>query len=145
MALQHVIERLKAEVGDLHGHVHGSTSFSDLIKRGAQVVAGQAAYVLPSTVTGGGAQHSASTTIQDITRGVGIVLVVQGRGTSEAKVTDELDELVEATLAALVGWEPEAESVGVLVLQSGQLIPIGNGFLGYQLEFTYLDQLRITS
>ena len=105
---------------------------------------GVQAFVLPLGLTGRGAEVATGLTRQDVDRMVGIVLLTRSVDAAGSRALARLEPLVDAIIAALLGWAP-GDQTGVFVLRRAAIIPAGQGVLGYQIEVSITDQLRVLS
>ena len=128
--------RLGALVPDLAGRIDGAAEFTALMESMVLPSGGVRAYLLPMGIEAGPGEALAGMFSQPVTRRLGVLLFTRS--------SDAADLFVEAILAALAGWAP-GDEVGVFELARARIIPAGAGLLGYQIEFTIADQLRISA
>lgn len=131
-------------IAALAGRVHSASRLSGLMsQRGVLAQVCPAAFTLPLGIGGSRADAVTGLFRQPVTWLDGVLLVVRSAGdaTGEAALL-QLEPLIEATIAAIVGWGPE-DMIGVYELAKGELTSMEDGLLTYQLEFSIEDQLRI--
>lgn len=140
--MNRLTERL-AMIPALAGRVHGAAKLASLLKGNALVQVCPAAFTLPLGISGGAADAVTGLYRQSIDWLDGVLLAVRSAGDATgAAALQELEPLIDATIAAIAGWGPE-DMIGVYRLAKGQLVDLNAGFLTYQLEFAIEDQLRI--
>jgi len=136
--------RLGALVPDLAGRIDGAAEFTALMESMVLPSGGVRAYLLPMGIEAGPGEALAGMFSQPVTRRLGVLLFTRSSDAAGKRALDRLDVFVEAILAALAGWAP-GDEVGVFELARARIIPAGAGLLGYQIEFTIADQLRISA
>mgnify|MGYP001581735495 CR=1 FL=1 len=137
--------RLLAAVPAFAGRIGTALQLAELMKRSQLPVTTPAAFLLPLGLRGGRGEAATGKFIQGLDRFLGVVLVV--RSASDplgAKVADELIDLIEAVVPAIVGWAP-ASAIGVFRLARGELLSLAGGAVTYQLDFILDDQLRVNT
>ena len=77
-------------------------------------------------------------------RTIAVVLLTRSVDAAGERALGRLETFVDEIVTALAGWAP-ADEVGVFELRQASIIPTDHGLLGYQIEFSITDQLRITS
>ena len=144
LAMQDIIERLKAEVPAL-GAIEGAIELAALLDSKPQPHAKPRAHVVPMGLKGGALQNGTGDFTQDIDVAFTVFLtfsaVADRRGQKAAVDVHALQILV---LAALCGWAPE-DAVGVVRLLRAAPIDLRPGVLVYAIEFAVQDQLRIST
>ena len=136
-------ERLKARVPDLE--IQNAGQFARLIESNQLPQFRKGAFVLPGRLSGGQVQTLTGFYAQAVTEGVSVVLVVRvASDPTGAKALDEITPLIRSVVNAVCGWGP-ADAPGVFALTSGELVGSQAGALIFQIDFSLLDQLRITS
>ncbi len=135
-------ERLKARVPDLE--IQNAGQFARLIESNQLPQFRKGAFVLPGRLSGGQVQTLTGFYAQAVTEGVSVVLVVRvASDPTGARALDEITPLIRSVVNAVCGWGP-ADAPGVFVLASGELVGSQQGALIFQLDFSLMDQLRIT-
>lgn len=138
-----------ADVDGIAGRIQAAADLSELMARKLAPQGGDAAFILPLGLRGGGVKAMSGLFIQDIAETLGIVLMIRAVGdASGARSTERLVPIRDAVIRRIVGWSPpsnwlEGETVGQFSLARGQLLTLTAGLLTYQLEFALGDQLRI--
>lgn len=135
-------ERLKAQVPDLE--IQNAGQFARLIESNQLPQFRQGAFVLPGRLSGGQVQTLTGFYAQAVTEGISVVLVVRvASDPTGAKALDEITPLIRSVVNAVCGWGPD-DAPGVFALSGGELVGSQQGALIFQLDFSLLDQLRIT-
>lgn len=142
--LAQVRDRLEDRVDTLRHRVDSATGLSDILRNRTAPRAFPAAYVVPLAMAGTAPEVSTGFYVQPITETVGVVLFARGGTPTGDQALNGLRPLLDAIIAALVGWAPGDQS-GVFVFRAGRLISFAEGLLIYQLEFVIDDQLRIAT
>ena len=149
--------RLEAKVPALVRRTRGILDFSELMRRKALPQYTPAAFVVGNGLNGGSADFSAEATLQQAEEIVSVVLVWRSAGDVDgSKSQPGLNQLVWATIYALVGWAPDQEPgdepdeeedgsdpIGVLILRRGRLLSLDAGTAFYQLDFALQQQIRV--
>lgn len=134
--------RLKAKMPGLE--IQNAGQFARLIEGNQLPQFRQGAFVLPGRLIGGQAQAMTGMFTQTVTEGVSVVLVARvAADPAGAKALDEITPLIRSVVNAVCGWGPD-DAPGVFVLSGGELVGSQQGALIYQLDFSLIDQLRIT-
>lgn len=145
MLVDQVIARLVVLVPDLGTRIEGAAELTALVTSGALPNVTPCAFVLPLGLRGGAASAVTGLFRQSVDEVVGVVLIVEAPGSDTgAPALPTIDALVNAVIAALCGWRPDAE-IGVFQLARGALLQVSNGAVMYQLDFSIPDQLRIAA
>lgn len=142
-ALSAVRGRIAERVPALAGRIEGAAAFADLMARNQLPQHTPAAHVLPLGLQGGPATIATGLYRQDVSEIVAVLITLRTASATGGAALPDLDALVEAVIAAVVGWGPEA-AVGVFALRQGALVSVSAGTLVYQIDFVLQDQLRIT-
>mgnify|MGYP001201609535 CR=1 FL=1 len=102
------------------------------------------AYVLFAGLHGGKPTASAGLFIQDYDEVLTVILAdrITGDPTGD-KALKDVAPLVAKVVEAVCGWAPD-DAAGVFVLRGAELVGAKDGQLIFQIEFTLVDQLRIT-
>lgn len=130
-----------ATIPALAGRIRPAEELSELMKNNRLPQVTPAAFVLPLGLRGGAADAATGLYRQQVEWLEGVLLVVRAAGDATgAKGGTQLRPLIDATIAAIVGW---SEGFGTWVLRKGELVSLSAGTLTYQLEFALDDQLRI--
>lgn len=137
-----VIAQLGARVPELAGRIEGAAELSALMRENRLPQVTPAAHVLPLGLRGLQADAATGLFRQAVDETVAVVLTWRGYEASGGRALSPLDALIDAVIAALAGWGPEAAG-GVLRLARGQLVAINAGTIVYQIDFTLTDHLRI--
>lgn len=142
MMIDAVIARLK-ERTDLR-RVEGAASLQRLMSQKTVPSGTHAAFVVPLGLQGGPADAATGLFRQTLTEAVGVIVIrnIWGDRTGAA-VKDELQDDIDAVIAALAGWAP-VPGPGVFQVNRGQLVGAENTAVVYQLDFGIATQLRIT-
>jgi hypothetical protein len=145
LRLDPVRERLEAQVAALAGRLLNAGDYANLVENNQLPQVTPAGYVLPGGLRGGPADVMTGLFRQGLQVMVMVVLVVRVAGDPLASsAIDEITPLVEATIAAVVGWGP-ADAIGVFELAQAELVGATNGALVFQIDFALNDQLRIST
>lgn len=126
------------------GRVYSAARLAAVSGAGGYLQVAPCAFVLPIGLSGGPADAVTGLFRQPIERIEGVLLVVRAADdvTGGAGLV-QLEPLIEAVVAAVVGSAPDDEIVGTWRLVKGELAQIAGGVLTYQLDFAIEDQLRI--
>lgn len=139
-----VSTRLQDRVPTLRDCVYPVSDFVRLMSENQTPVAGVAAYVIATGLTGQPASAAAGFYVQPVQRQLSVVLFLMSVDRTGARAIDAVDTLTDDVLAALCGWAPD-DTVGVFELQRARIVPSQHrSLLAYQFEFRIQDQLRIT-
>jgi hypothetical protein len=136
-----VVARLKAEVDALR--TVGSTA--DL----ASVVEGRVRHALPAAYVhpiadAAGPNRLVNAVSQNLTRRIGVLLVVAAQGEARAAdAPDLLEPLYAATRAALVGWQPDADHEP-MHFGRGAMVRVAEGTAWWLEELTTETEVRAT-
>jgi len=144
MLLADVEARIEAQIPALAGRMQSAAQLAELIRRNTLPQHTSSGFVLPLGLASRGDGDAATGAFtQMVDERVGVVLVLRGHGdaTGKTKLPD-LDTLIEAAIAAIVGWGPD-DYPGVFRLVSGRLGNFVNGTIVYELDFAIQRQLRI--
>jgi len=137
--------RIDDQVPALKGRVEDIAALAALIEAGALPQHDVCAFVAPLGFDDRGAESAVNTHTQAIEETIAVVLAIKARGDAKAqKALPTIGQLKEDVLNAVAGWAPNS-SVGVFNVRRGRLISAAKGLVLYQLEFSLLDQLRITA
>lgn len=136
-------DRLTARVPDLAGRIDGAAEFADLMQTKRLPASGVRAYVLPLGLAGLAADAASGIFRQSVRRAIAVVLLTRSVDAAGERALSRLSPLVDEIVGAVAGWAPDDET-GVFELSRANIIPTDSGLLGYQVEFTIEDQLRIT-
>ena len=139
-----LIARLEALVPDLVHRIDGAAAFTRLMESKTLPSGGVRAYVLPTGIRGGQGDALAGAFTQPIVRTIAVVLLTRSVDAAGERALGRLETFVDEIVTALAGWAP-ADEVGVFELRQASIIPTDHGLLGYQIEFSITDQLRILS
>lgn len=143
MLTDEVITRIEAEVPGLAGRTKEAADLAELIRQKALPQAAATAFVLPLGLRprGEGEAGTGSFT-QMLDETVSVVLVVRSAGdVTGAKALPKIGDLIDALIAAIPGWGPDA-AIGVFRLARGQLLSAAAGAVQYQLDFAIQTQVR---
>ncbi len=72
------------------------------------------------------------------------MLTVRGHDATGARALERIDDLIEAIVAAVAGWSPEAGG-WAFNLRRVRLVSSAGGAFVYELTFAIADQLRIAT
>ncbi|MBY6091073.1 hypothetical protein [Maritimibacter alkaliphilus] len=143
--LEAVIARLKDEVPALGKRVRGSADLVVLLKSGAKPPTGASAYVLPLGTRGQKPDVMSGAYRQPVLRHISVALFVSSLDRLGERGLDEAETLIEEIVAAMIGWEPGEDAVGVFYLTAAELIHFVDGIQVYEIQFAIEDQLRGTA
>ncbi|WP_349295239.1 hypothetical protein ABEB22_18325 (plasmid) [Thioclava sp. 'Guangxiensis'] len=143
--LSAVIDRLKQEVPALRQRVRGSADLAALLKSGAKPAMGASAYVLPLGTRGQMPDVMTGAYRQGVLKRVSVALFVTSLDRLGERGLDEAEDLIDEVAAALIGWEPNEDTVGVFYLTAAELIHFVDGIQVYEIQFAIEDQLRGTA
>jgi len=146
MLLADVEARIEANVSTLAGRMQSAAQLAELIARKALPQVTPAGFVLPLGKTPRGEGEAATGVFtQMVDERVGVILVLRGHGDATGKTRlPDLDTLIEATIAAIVGWGPD-DYPGVFRIAGARLGHFVTGTIVYELDFAIQRQLRIVS
>lgn len=137
-----LIERMKGR-GLFGGRIAAAADLQALIRSGQAGAPVLRAHVIPSALTGGRPAAAAGAFIQPVDRGVTVLFTLPSADGTGARKTDELEELISTTIAAVVGWRHSAMP-GAFRLVRAALLSMQGGTIAYQIDFAAGDQLRIS-
>ncbi len=138
-----VISRIASLVPELSGRIEGAASFAEMVKQNALPQVTPAAHVLPLGLIGGQGEAGAGFYTQAFEEVIGVMITLRTTGATGRAGLVTIDQLVSDVINAVAGWGPDA-AVGVFRLLRGQLVSMSAGTMVYQIDFSILDQLRIT-
>ncbi|QEW21227.1 hypothetical protein LA6_003435 [Marinibacterium anthonyi] len=139
-----VTARLESLIPELDRRVDGAAEFTRLMETKKLPSGGVRAYVLPTGIRGQRGDALAGAFTQPIVRTLAVVLLTRSVDAAGERALTRLNAFVDEIITALAGWAPSDE-VGVFELRLASIIPTETGLLGYQIEFSITDQLRILS
>lgn len=137
-----MISRLKSQVPDLGNRVQGAADLAALMQKGAVPSVTPAAFVLPVGIGAGKTDTMTGAYRQAIQRRYAVALCLTSRDRTGERALNEAELLIEDIVAALVGWDGDADAVGVLTLIRASLIRFAEGVATYEIQFSIEDQLR---
>lgn len=136
--------RLNNGVPELADRVRGGGDLAALLARGSKPSAPIFAYVLYGGLTQlGKADIVSGAYRQPVREVVNIVLFLRADDADGERAIQKVQPLQRAILGLLCGWAP-GDQVGVLQLARSAMISFTQGFMGWQIDLTITDQLRIT-
>lgn len=139
-----LIERLKVEVARLQGRVYGLASLAALTGKDSVPNVTPCAHVMPSGIQSPNRPPAAAGAfLQNIDRGFSVFLSLRVHDPNGLRALDEAEQLVDAIILAIAGWEPKAQSIGVFAFRQSALRAIDQGVAIYEISFSISDQLRI--
>lgn len=141
IAVSDIKARLEARVPALTGRVHGSAELSRLTGDNQIAQVAPAAYVLLAGLNGGDVTSASTLYVQHVDRVLSVLLVWRAAQDNQIPT---VEALIEDVIAALAGWDPGGDVVGVFTVARGGVLNFQGGTLVYQLDFSLPDQLRIT-
>lgn len=136
------IVRLKAMVPDLGDRVEGAASYQALMKAGGAPHAALVAHVVFTGIAGGRAVPLTGCFAQKIERLISVILSINTGHAQGGHWADRSEALIEAILAAMLGWQPSA-ATGVCILRRSQLIDASGGVFRYEITFSADHDMRI--
>lgn len=136
------IARLKARVPDLGNRVEAAASYATLMKSGGVPQVAMVAHVIFTGIGGGRALPLTGIYTQKIDRLISVVLTVNTGNAQGGHWLDRVEAVVEAILAAMLGWQPTGAS-GICTLRRSQLIDATGGVFRYEITFSCDHDLRI--
>lgn len=140
-----LIERLKLEVTGLQSRVSGLASLTALTAKDSIPNVTPCAHVMPSGIQAPTKPPAVSGGfIQNIERGFSVFLSLRVHDPNGARALDEAEQLIDAIILAVAGWEPTPQSIGVFVFRQAALRTIERGVAIYEISFSITDQLRIS-
>jgi hypothetical protein len=142
-----LIERLGDAIDALAGRVEGAIELSEMIRQKALPQATPFAFVIPAGIqprsAGDAGANAFTQAVDDL---VSVVLVVRTAGDVRgAKTQPKLETLVSEVVAAVAGFDPGGETIGVFRLTRGRVVEFSAGTVFYQLDFAIQNQIRILS
>lgn len=139
--------RLMAQVATLNKRVQTAADLAELLRQKALPNVPATAFVVPAGLrAGNGGDSGAGAFTQEVDQLIAVVLVLRRPGdVTGAKGLVALGPLVDAVIAALCGWMPDAGALGVLRLLRGQIVRLDAGVIFYQLDLSCPWQIRIFS
>lgn len=138
-----IIARLKERAPGLSSRVEGAAAFSAMVQRGQLPQVTPAAHVIPVGLAGGAVGSAANAFTQMTVESIGVVLTLRSNDQSGGRGVEPIDALKNEVIAALVGWAPSDDTVGIFRLAAGRTLSVQGGAIVYQLDFAIEDQLRI--
>jgi hypothetical protein len=136
------IARLKARVPDLGNRVEAAANYATLMKSGGVPQAAIVAHVLFTGIGGGTALPLTGIYTQKISRLLSVILTVNTGNAQGGHWLDRAEAVIDAILAALLGWQPSGAS-GICTLRRSQLVDATGGVFRYELTFSCDHDLRI--
>lgn len=139
MLAAEIIARLRAEVPALGGRVEGAASFAAMLAGSAPPQVGRMAHVIPGGIVGRDVQPLTGIYRQHIDRLAEVILTVNA---GQAKgVQDDVEDLMDAVILALVGWHP-TDAFGPVAFRRLQLLSAKAGVFSWQMTFSAPYELR---
>jgi len=129
-----IVARLKEKGAK---RVYGALELAQLDKSAPQL---PAHFVVPDRFSAGGNRHQ-GIHHQPISEEFGVVILVQARNLREDLVSDELADLEEVVIDALVGWVPPGCS-RACDLVGGRLLSVSGHTVGWLVSFRTGRELR---
>lgn len=144
MLVEAVTDRLVEAIPELSGRISGALQLARLRQQNALPQVTPAAFVIPGTIEGGDVTSAAGAFIQSFREMIAVVLVVRTNDSPTAvRSGDALHPLIWAAITALVGRRLEG-AVGQMVLRQAFLVSLADGAAVYQIEFSQLNQMRLS-
>lgn len=141
---QLVSERIADQVPALAGRIEDIAELAALIAAGALPQHDVFAFVVPLGFDDKGGGSATGFHTQMIEDAVGVVLGIKARGDAKArKALPTIEQLRKDAVSAVAGWGPD-DSANVFFVRRGRLLSADKGLVLYQLDFSLIDQLRIT-
>lgn len=139
-----LIARLKLSVPELQSRVSGLASLASLTGKDALPNVTPCAHVMPSGIRAPTRPSEMSGVfVQAIERGFSVFLSLRIHDPNGARALDEAEQLIDAIILALAGWEPTPQSIGTFIFRQSALRTIEAGLAIYEISFSISDQLRI--
>ena len=138
-----VITRLESAIAELNGRVEGAFEFGELVRTGQMPNAGVVAHVLPLGLQARNANSAAGIYTQEFDESIGVVLTVRNQSHEASRILANLRDFVMRIVNAVAGWAP-TDAMGVFRFLRASLISSTKGTFVYQIDFSIVDQLRIT-
>lgn len=138
--IEAVTTRLEGRIAELQGRIEGAAELSRVMQSGA--LPGLAVYLLPLGLQGAAADAAAGMYRQSYRETLGVMLVMGSNDRAGERALKRLRTLIFEVVEALAGWQP-GDELGVFELTRGALVNLRTGHVGYQIDFTIPDQLRI--
>lgn len=140
-----IIARLKSTAPLLGERVEGAASLGALMTADELPAATPVAYVVALGTDAGPADMAVGVHRQTMTHRVGIVWVVTYAGSAVgAEVTADISAIANEIITALTGFQPIAGQ-GTMVFLRSRLVDANVGTFFCQTDFSFSQQLRITS
>lgn len=134
-----IIARLKAQVPDLGNRVEGAASLAAMMTSNVPPQVGRIAHVIPGGIAGRDVQALTGIYRQGVDRLPEVILTINA-GQAGARV-DEAEELMDAMILSLVGWQPP-EARAPLTFRRQQLLSAQAGVFRWQMTFSAPYELR---
>ncbi len=144
MRVDLVTARIEEKVPCLVGRTLHAGDFADLVDKNRMPQVTPAAYVLPGGYTGGTVQAMTGQFVQDLSETVIVIVAVRVAGDPlHSAAVAQASPIVRQVIDGVAGWGPD-DAPGVFALSRGELVGAKDGLLIFQIDFTLMDQLRIT-
>lgn len=141
---QFVAERIAGLVPVLAGRIEDIAALAALIEAEALPQHDVFAFTCPLGFDSRGGDSATGAHTQMIEDSVGVVFGVKARGDAKAKkALPTIGELKKGIVNAVAGWGPDG-TADVFYVRRGRLLSAAKGLVLYQIDFSLLDQLRIT-
>lgn len=137
-----IADRLRTGVTALGGRVQRSGEFARMIDTKVFPQVTPVAAVMPIGLRGGATVSTFGQFRQVVQRQTAVVVIHRAPNVTEAKATADIEEIVAAILAALLGWSPDETTPGVMQLVSGRLQSLEGGVLTYEIVVALEDQIE---
>ena len=142
IAAADIITRLKAE-GPALRSVQGAVELAALLKAGTPIVGKPFAHVVPMGLRGLPPEVATGSFAQQIDVAFSVVLTVPTIDDPKGeKAITAADPLVQAIIAALSGWGPDA-APGVVYMTRAQIVRFEPGLIVYGIDFSITDRLEL--
>ena len=136
--------RLEAQVPELAGKLQGAADWAEAIERTTVPDHPFFGYLVPTGFQGREPSAAVGRFIQSLDVRLSVVLGFRSRSATFERSLTDIDDKLQAVMTALCGWSPEADTPGVFQVESGAALDFRQGAFLFQLNFTVLDQLRVT-
>lgn len=143
--IEAIIARLKSNAPLLGNRVDAAAALAALIASDTLPQTYPCAWVIPVALQAGELASGTGVHRQKITRRIGILWAVGFAGSpAGSEITADVAAIEDEIIAALAGFVP-VTGQGSMRLQGSVLSDAGPGLFFYQTDFSFDQQLRITS
>lgn len=140
--IEALIQRLRAHAPGLEKRVEGAAALAALMDKGLPPRITPAAFVVPLGMTPRSEGEILGFFTQEVDRHYAVVLSMKLHDGTGARLSTEVEALLDQILGAVIGWTPTPTLTGVFRLRRIGLQRFAAGYASYQLDFSIPDQIR---